>query len=144
MDISLQCLSRNGNHRYTRNTLQSLLIQIQDIRWSPTHAQTVLPFTYHEVLVLLRLAEITHFQVISSIQSGPSRLIAQAPVASAAQMRPQCSPQGSAVRRPPPSHPSRDTSRCELCLDRFKFPSHDAAWCPLLHDENIRDKEVRE
>jgi hypothetical protein len=139
----MQSLSHNGDHKYTRNTLQSLLIHIRDIRRSPMHAQTVLPFTYHEVLVLLRLAEITHFQVIYSIQSGPSRLITQSPMVADAQMRPRRSPQIYAVRHPPPSHPSRDTIICELYIDRFKFPYHDAAWCPLLHDEKIRDKEVR-
>jgi hypothetical protein len=82
--------------------------------------------------------------VIFSIQSGPSRLIAQAPVDAAAQIHPQRSPRGSAVRRPPPSHPYRDTIRCELYLDCFEFPSHDVVWCPLLRDENIKDKEVCE
>jgi hypothetical protein len=68
----------------------------------------------------------------------------QSPVVTAAQMHPYHPPQGSDVRHPPPVHSTRDTIRSELCFDRFKFPSHDAAWCPLLHDENIRDKEVRE
>jgi hypothetical protein len=59
-------------------------------------------------------------------------------------MRPQRSPQASAVRRPHPAHFSRDTIRCELCLNQFKLPSRDAVWCPLLYDENIIDREVCE
>jgi hypothetical protein len=89
----VQTLSLNGDHGYNLNSLQSFLIQIRDIQWSPTHAQDVLPFTYHAVLVILHLTEITPFHVTSSIKSGPSGLMAQSPVLAAAKMHPQLSHQ---------------------------------------------------
>jgi hypothetical protein len=74
------------------------------------------------------------------------------PLAAAAQMPPlrshnghsSSSPENRGHLRSPPSLDPYVPICCELCLDRFNFHSHDAAWFPLLHDENIRDREVKE
>jgi hypothetical protein len=34
--------------------------------------------------------------------------------------------------------------RCELSLDSFGFSSHDAPWCPFLHPEDIRDRDIKQ
>jgi hypothetical protein len=132
-------LCKIGDHGYTRNAIQSFLIKMCDARRVPRNPQQVVPFTYHDVLSTLRLADIKSFTTALSRTppiSGHDRFIA------AAQMRPHHSPSG-----PTDHHPSPDRTpniRCEVCLDRFRFPPHDAPWCPFIHDENICDREVCE
>jgi hypothetical protein len=68
------------------------------------------------------------------------------PVVAAAQLRPSKSPYGA--QGCPPSHCPHGRQegspiRCELCLDQFGFSSHDAPWCPFLHPDNIKDREIK-
>jgi hypothetical protein len=122
----VQALSRNGDHGHTHNTLQTDFMQIRE-----THR--------------LHLAEITHSHVLSAPAAGPLGLVPPTPIDTAAQMHPHWSPQNSNERCQPTTYGSTDrwqhhprsapdTINCELCLDRFKFPSHDTPWCPLLHE----------
>jgi hypothetical protein len=91
----VQALCHNGEYGFTRNTLQAFLIKIRDSRRSPHHAQAPLLFTYHAVIDVLRLANITRY----CAATGPSMALHQ-PLAAAAQMRPVRSPhiQGQQVR----------------------------------------------
>lgn len=67
-------------------------------------------------------------------------------------MRPYHAPSGPPV----PNHYTRpqgqarpqgrdlDTICCELFLDKFGFLGHGAPWCPFLHPDNIRDREIKQ
>jgi hypothetical protein len=83
-----QALCRNGDYCFTRNTLQAFLICIWDMRRSPHHAQSPPPFTYHEILEVIRFSEITRFLTATSLASMNQ------PLVHAAQMCPHSSPQG--------------------------------------------------
>jgi hypothetical protein len=141
----LQSLCRNGDHGFTRNTLHTFLIRIYDLRRYPQHAPQPLPFIFHEVLSTLRFVDITHYMVSATTSNAIPGLTSASPLVCAAQMRPQQSPTDSFPQRPQPPPPrSSDMIRCELCLEKYTFNSHNAAWCPILHADNIREGEVKE
>jgi hypothetical protein len=106
----VQVLSPNGDYGFTHNTLQVFLVKIRNTRRSPNHATAPLPFSYHEVLDALRLADIDHYRVTPGPHGSPSMQVHQ-PLVAAAQMHPlrsphdhgTSSPTGRGQLRPPPS-----------------------------------------
>jgi hypothetical protein len=96
------------------------------------HYQMLLPFTYHEVLNTLYIASVNHFKTESTqAHAFPGH----DPVVAAAQIFPRPSPSTPTDHRQ--SHDRSAPIHDEVCLDIFKFS-------PFFHDENIRDREVRE
>jgi hypothetical protein len=84
----IRVVCRNGDLGFTRNTLQSYLIRICDMRLPPSHVHGPLWCMFHEVLSTLRLTEIIHYHTASSDNhTSMSSLVHQSLIA-AAQMRP--------------------------------------------------------
>jgi hypothetical protein len=103
--------------------------------------------------MLLLRAEITHYVAGLNSSSFVSPVVdfpgLHDPVEAAAQLRPSQSHDGAQAQGQPPSHrtpgrPDGSSIRCELCLDRFGFPGHDDTWCPFLHPDKIRDREIKQ
>jgi hypothetical protein len=93
----VQALGKNSDSGLTRLVLLPSILKIKQLRQSPTHPMISLPFTYHDVLLMLRDAEITHFH--TGIRSGLAHVFMNTtpgvhdPVVAAAQMRPNKAPQ---------------------------------------------------
>jgi hypothetical protein len=66
----VQSLCHNGDHGFTRNTLHPFRVCIRDLRRNPQHATQPLPFTFHEVLSTLLLADIIHYMVSAATASA--------------------------------------------------------------------------
>jgi hypothetical protein len=117
----------------------------------PLHTSEPLPYTYHDAMVLLRDADITQFTSTlvnrSPLQEPMMIPGMQAHVVAAAQLCPHNAPY-QPHGRPSTARPLNKSEsapiRCELCLDRFSFSGHDAPWCPFLHLDNIKDREIRQ
>jgi hypothetical protein len=142
----VQALGKNSDSGLTRSVLLPSILKIKQLRRSPTHPMLPLPFTYHDVILMLRDAEITHFHTgtgsglaQSFVNTTPG---AHDPVVTAAQMRPNKAHQAQGCTYLSHPFPKVDGApiRCELCLDRFRLFGHDAPWCPFLHPENIKDR----
>jgi hypothetical protein len=94
-----------------------------------------LTFTHHEIFDALRLAGISRYRATPGRQAATSISLHQTLV-SASQMRPLWSPHGQGTPyspdrgppRPTPTHDPQVPIRCELCLEIFRFYSHDTAW----------------
>jgi hypothetical protein len=149
----VQILGKNTDAGLTRGVILPCILQIKQLRRLPTHPTAPLPFTYHDVMLLLRDAEITHYVASRNASSFVNPVLEGTgmhdPVAAAAQLRPSKSPYGTNAQGRHSSHRPLGRSdstpiRCELCLDRFGFSSHDAPWCPFLHPDNIRDREINQ
>jgi hypothetical protein len=91
-----------------------------------------LPYMYHEIIVLLPDAEITHFQArstsASSYPHASSFLGVHDAVITAAQLRQHRTPahQGRPVAPHQHARSYGAPIRCELCLEQFGFSGHDA------------------
>jgi hypothetical protein len=142
---------KNMDTGLARAIILPCILKIKQLRRTPSHPAEPLPFTYHEVMIMLRDAEITHYTSGRGI--GPTTQDFTPitgildPVVSAAQLHPYKSPSqqhdcSSALR----SHPKSDDGpiRCELCLSMFGFSGHDAPWCPFLHPDKIKDREIKQ
>jgi hypothetical protein len=108
-----------------------------------------LPFTYHDVLSKLHDAEITYCQAIHDQSTSPmfsasiERLHGH--IVAAAQPHPARPPRSCRPSYPSCNdRPTGTPTHCELCLDHFGFPGHYAPWCPFLHPENTKDREIKQ
>jgi hypothetical protein len=146
----VQALGKNSDSSLTRSVLLPSILKIKQLRRSPTHPMIPLPFTYHDVLFMLRDAEITHFSTVTGrrlphlfLNNVPG---VHDPVVEADQMRPNNSPQAQGRPYLPCPFPKADGApiRCELCLDRFGLSGNDAPWCLCLHPDNIKDREIKQ
>jgi hypothetical protein len=112
IDHFFQALGKNSDSGLTRSVLLPNILKIKQLRRSPTHPMLPLPFTYHDVLLMLRDAEITHFH------TGTGSGLAQAfvnttpgvhdPVVAASQMRPNKAHQSKGLTYPSRPFPKVD------------------------------------
>jgi hypothetical protein len=68
----VQVLGKNMDDALTRGVILQCILQIKQLRRLPTHTPAPLPFTYHEVVILLRDGEITHYLAGRSLSSSLS------------------------------------------------------------------------